>query len=150
MDSPLKGPVIRKTLPFYVAVILCIYVDALGTRGSKSLTDIILFSRNTPAPEAGLRFNIKTVFSGMGISITQIRRSWEHVIFIMGIHILWRRYLCMEMGSKRLNNLSRKGIIWIGSKDVLAVYILRITQSCHMKHVYGCEVNIKNIGLGSM
>ena len=39
------------------------------------------------------RLNIKMVFSGMAIFIIKIRRSWDRLIFIMGIPILVRRHL---------------------------------------------------------
>ena len=42
---------------------------------------------------AGPRLNIKTVFTGMGISITKIRRSWDRLIFMMEIPFLARRHL---------------------------------------------------------
>ena len=41
-------------------------------------------------------FNIKTVFSGMGIPVLMIRRSLDHLIFNMGIPILLRRHLYIE------------------------------------------------------
>ena len=37
--------------------------------------------------------NIKTVFPGEGIPITKIRRSWDRLIFIMGILILVWKHL---------------------------------------------------------
>ena len=40
-------------------------------------------------------FNIKTVFTGMQFSL-KIRRSWDHLIFLMGIHILARRHLYIK------------------------------------------------------
>ena len=40
----------------------------------------------------------KTAFPCMGISIIKVRRSWDSLIFIMGIPMLVRRYLCIEMG----------------------------------------------------
>ena len=42
------------------------------------------------------RHNIKTVFPGMRISMLKIRRSWDRLIFIMGIPILVRRHLYIE------------------------------------------------------
>ena len=40
---------------------------------------------------AGPRHNIQTLFSGIWITVIKIRRSWDHLIFIMGITILMRR-----------------------------------------------------------
>ena len=40
----------------------------------------------------GLRFNIKTVYFKYGVCIIKIRRSWDRIIFIIGIHILLRRH----------------------------------------------------------
>ena len=42
------------------------------------------------------RFNIKTVFPGMGIPMLNIRRSRDRLIFNMGIPILVRRQLYVE------------------------------------------------------
>ena len=42
----------------------------------------------TCVPEAGPRFNIKTVFPRYGIPMLKIRRSWDRLIFNMGIRIL--------------------------------------------------------------
>ena len=42
--------------------------------------------------------NIKTVFPGMGIPMLKIRRSWDRLIFKMGIPILVRRRLYIETG----------------------------------------------------
>ena len=44
-------------------------------------------------------FNIKMVFQGIGIFILKIRWSWDSLIFIMGIHILLRWHLYIEMGA---------------------------------------------------
>ena len=44
----------------------------------------------------GSRLNIKTVFPGMEFSIIKIRRSWDSLIFIMGIPIMVRRRLYIE------------------------------------------------------
>ena len=44
----------------------------------------------------GARFNTKTVFSGYGIPMLKIRRSWDRLIFNMGIPILVRRHLYIE------------------------------------------------------
>ena len=44
----------------------------------------------------GPHFKTKTLFLGMEISIINIRRSWENLIFIVGIPILVRRHLYTE------------------------------------------------------
>ena len=48
--------------------------------------------------DTGPHVNIKMVFPDMGISIIKIRRSWDRLIFIMGIHILVRQHLHIETG----------------------------------------------------
>ena len=40
--------------------------------------------------------NMKTVFPGMGIAMLKIRRSWDRLIFNMGIPILVRQHLYIE------------------------------------------------------
>ena len=47
---------------------------------------------------SGPHLNIKMVFPGIWISILKIRQSWNRLIFIMGIPILLRWYLYIEMG----------------------------------------------------
>ena len=44
----------------------------------------------------GVGFNIKTVFLGIMIPVMKIRRLWDCLIFIMGIHILVRQLLYIE------------------------------------------------------
>ena len=44
----------------------------------------------------GHRFNIKTIFPGITISIIKIRRLWDHLFCIMGIRILVERHLYIE------------------------------------------------------
>ena len=51
--------------------------------------------------------NIKTVFPGIRVSIMKIKRSWDRLIFIMGISLLVRRHIYIEtiprwLGSKKL------------------------------------------------
>ena len=46
------------------------------------------------------RFNIKTVFLGMGIPMLKIRRSQDHLIFNMGMPILVRQHLYIEMAPR--------------------------------------------------
>ena len=45
----------------------------------------------------GPNLNIKTISPGVGISMLKIRRSWDHLIFNMGILILVRWRLNIEM-----------------------------------------------------
>ena len=52
----------------------------------------------------GSRLNIKTVFSGMMIPMLKIRRSWDRLIFNMGIPILVRRHLYIETASRFIVN----------------------------------------------
>ena len=45
----------------------------------------------------GPHFNIKIVFPGMWVSIIKIRPLWDHLIFIMGIPVLVRQHLYIEV-----------------------------------------------------
>ena len=47
--------------------------------------------------QPGTHFNIKTVIPGMRIPILKIRRSRDHLIFNMGIPLLVRQHLYIEM-----------------------------------------------------
>ena len=42
-------------------------------------------------------FNIKDIFPGVGIPIMKIRQSYDSIIFIMGIPILVRLHLYLDM-----------------------------------------------------
>ena len=53
------------------------------------------------APQ-GFILNIKTVFPGMGNFFRKIGRSWDRLIFIMGIPIPVRRNLYIEIGPRKL------------------------------------------------
>ena len=58
-------------------------------------------SQHIPGPmytreRTGPRLNIKTIFTGMGMSIMKIRLSWDPLIFIMGIPLLIRRHHYIE------------------------------------------------------
>ena len=63
--------------------------------------------------EPGPRLNIKTVFLCIGISMIKIRRSWDRLIFIMGIPILvrWHLYIGSPLLSVRIS-MSRRWDIW--------------------------------------
>ena len=58
--------------------------------------------------KSGLWFNIKTRFPGIGIPIMKIRRSSDHLIFIMGIPKLVRSHLYIESGS----NSDKQPLCW--------------------------------------
>ena len=49
--------------------------------------------------------SLKTVFPGMDISIIKIRRSWDHLIFVMGISILVKRHIYIETGPWRATRI---------------------------------------------
>ena len=53
--------------------------------------------------ESGPRLNIKPVFPGMGIPMLKIRRSQDRLIFNMGIFILIRRHIYIEMAPDLLS-----------------------------------------------
>ena len=72
----------------------------------------------------GPHFIIKMVFPGMGISIVlKIILLWDHPVFILGIHILVRQYLYIDMGPgchfniKMMSYLYRKS--YCGDKMIL-------------------------------
>ena len=59
-----------------------------------------LYFLNTRGPlqwKTRPRCNIKTVFTGFGISIIKIKESWDRLILIMGIAMLIRWHLYIEM-----------------------------------------------------
>ena len=49
-----------------------------------------------PPWKAWPRLNIKMIFPGVVISIIKIRRSWDHLIFMMGIPILVKQHLYIK------------------------------------------------------
>ena len=49
----------------------------------------------------GTHLNVKTVTRGMGIPMLKIRRSRDRLIFNLGIHMLVRRYLCIETAPRK-------------------------------------------------
>ena len=51
----------------------------------------------------GRHLDIRTVFPGTVISIIKIWRSWDHLIFRMGIPLLVKRHLCSETVPRVLN-----------------------------------------------
>ena len=52
-------------------------------------------------------FNIKTLSTGMGISIIKTRQMWDRLIFRMGIPILLRLHLYIETTPSDLNNITK-------------------------------------------
>ena len=52
----------------------------------------------------GAHLNIKTIFPGMEIHMIKIRRWWDRLIFIMGIPILVRWHLCIDMAPRQLSS----------------------------------------------
>ena len=59
--------------------------------------------------EPGPRLNIKTVFSGIRISIIKKRRSWHSFTFIMSVPILIKRHLYIEKSTILFHKNSNKG-----------------------------------------
>ena len=57
----------------------------------------------------GSRLNIEIIFPGLQVFIVKLRRSWNHLIFIMGISILVRWHLYIESGHMAL--IQYKGVI---------------------------------------
>ena len=51
---------------------------------------------------AGCYLNIKTFFPSMGISIIKMRWSWDCPTFIMGIYIMVRQHIYIEMAPRLL------------------------------------------------
>ena len=65
--------------------------------------------------------NIKMVFPGMDISLMNVRKSWDSLIFIMGIHIQARQHLYIETThwmflSNQINTIPA---------DALSLYVTR-------------------------
>ena len=69
---------------------ICTHPDFNGGSG------VYIYMRQKPGP----RLNIKTVFPGKGIPMLKIRRSRDRLIFNMGIPIMVRRHLYIEMGPR--------------------------------------------------
>ena len=79
-------------------------------------------------------FNIKTIFPGIRIHVKQIRQSWDHLIFIMGIPILVRRHLYNEM-APRVSLAVPYNWTLLYFKSLLIFITLAHIQSLY--HVYG-------------
>ena len=73
-----------------------------GATGKLSLSCVI--TRITSAP-----FQHKAVLRGMRISVIRIRRSRDHLVFIMGIPILARRYLYIENDHQGQSSIYKRG-----------------------------------------
>ena len=82
-------------------------------------------------PRAGPHLNVKTVFQGMMISIIKIRRSWDGLIFIMGISILiiWHLYIdtdprsCVVCLHPHLGTTDLTPLVWRPGWFLSLVYI---------------------------
>ena len=70
----------------------------------------------------GLRRNIKTVFPRYGIPMLKISRSWDRLIFNMGIPILVRRHIYIEMTPSFWHNTPQL-ILQMQEKLVGNIYI---------------------------
>ena len=57
---------------------------------------LLFLSHNSTDKQPGPRLNVKTVFPGMGISMLNIRRRWDRLIFNMGILIVVRLHFYIE------------------------------------------------------
>ena len=55
--------------------------------------------------------NIKAVFTDMGIVMIKIRRTWDRLIFIMGIPILVKQHLYIEWNDYFGSNFEYKDIL---------------------------------------
>ena len=82
--------------------------------------------------DTGPRLNIKTIFPGMGILVLKIRRSWDPLIFNMGIPIMVRQYLYIET-APRLPLYNSLLLIPMVEITVLTHWG-RVTHICISKH----------------
>ena len=77
---------------------ICGWVNSLPIKGNtlqsyfRYLRRWSIMDKKVPGP----RFNIKTAFPGMEISIMKLIWSWDRLIFIMGIPLLVRQCLCTQ------------------------------------------------------
>ena len=97
---------VREPLPYHA-----VFLESTVSLNAHNSECIKMFHSLCDELPAGLRLNIKTVFPGMGVSIINIRRSWDRLIFIMGIPILVRLHLYIETVSRFLDwgTKTRKG-----------------------------------------
>ena len=122
VNSPHKVPVTRKLFPF----------DDVNMFLKKWLH---LKQPRPPVP----RLNIKWVFPDMGISMLKIRRSRDRIVFNMGISILVRRHLYIEMALwshhyTRLR-LELRVSFFVSQKDHQEWYLLkRISHDIVLPH----------------
>ena len=79
------------------------YLDTTTRRGTQFVPwdHIVNSTGSTADMTPGPCFNIKTVFSGMGIPIIKLR--WhDHIVFVLGIHTLIRWHLYIRQSHDRL------------------------------------------------
>ena len=69
--------------------------------------------------QSGPQLKITTVYPGMGVSILKIKRSWDRLIFIMGIPIPVRQHVNHETGH------------WICTASIYVIY----TMTCKQWHI---------------
>ena len=79
----------------FVLICNCLFFNCLSSfPPNKVITALHVICVGKPP---GPRLNIKTVFPRYGIPMLKIRWSWDRLIFEMGIPILARRHLYIEM-----------------------------------------------------
>ena len=81
------------------SLLLFVSLRDVGASRLEGTTSTIMYRQ-------GPRLNMKTVFPGMGILMLKIRRSWDRLIFNMGIPILVRGYLYIETGPRVANHVT--------------------------------------------
>ena len=92
VDSSHKGPVTRKLFPcddFFMV--------------HEFLTSSASLNTVRRGQEPWPRFDLQTLFPGIGIPIIKIRRSWDRLIYMVGIPILIR-YLYIETVSRAIKH----------------------------------------------
>ena len=77
-----------------------IYMYLLWNLHSGDVSPITTCGWSSCLTTPGACLNIKPSFQGIGISMLKIRRSRDHLIFNMGIPILVRRHLHIEMAPR--------------------------------------------------
>ena len=104
-----------------VCIFLGIYCTLHYMRAQEALMSF--HSYEIARSDLGTRFNIKTVFSGIRItimkinSITKIMWSQDHLLFIMGINILIRRHLYNEPAPSIPRSRYSLYAIWLSRYD---------------------------------
>ena len=100
------------------------------------------------------RSNMKTAFSGMGNALIKIKRSWmlwDRLTFIMGTHMLVRRYFSIEIPTAMYLHIGFLTFFiwqlsWNTSVDYYRPTELHLFDSniCHFKHCDGKYVTTYN------